>query len=129
MFTETLNWNDFLTEGNNYFNKARKWAKEGKFNNDVIYNLILMSIEKNFMALMMKNNYLPENHTLSDLVEGVNQIFSLDKTLEKKLLEIEKFQQICTIHDYARKTEDIKDIELVVQLGEEVNNLVQNKLH
>lgn len=121
-------WIDFLKEGNNCFLKAKRWAEIGKFSNDLIYNLVLMSIEKNFMALCLKNNYLPENHTISDLISAVNKVSVLENDLEKRLLEIEKYQKICTINDYIRKTDQIENIEFVVRVGNEVNELAQGSL-
>ena len=121
-------WIDFLKEGNNCFLKAKRWAETGKFSNDLIYNLVLMSIEKNFMALCLKNNYLPENHTISDLISAVNKVSVLENDLEKRLLEIEKYQKICTINDYIRKTDQIENIEFVVRVGNEVNELAQGSL-
>ena len=127
MIKSTSDWKDFLDEGKNYFYKAKHWQEKGKFNKDLIYNLVLMSMEKNIMAICLKNNKLPENHTITDLVEAFKNIAELDADLEKQLLEIEKYQNICTIDDYERKTGSIEDIDKVVRLGNEINDLV-NKL-
>ncbi len=128
MQTESLNWKEFFTEGQNYFKKSSRWAANGKFSNDLIYNLVLMSIEKHFMALLVKNGLLPDNHTISDLIEAVRKVKPLDKELEKKLLDIETYQMICSFADYGRRTEEISDITRVVSVGEEVKNMVEGEL-
>jgi hypothetical protein len=121
MTKTNLNWKDFLEEGKNYFLKAKRWSESDKYNKDLIYNMILISIEKNFMAICMKNKYLPENHTISDLVDAVKRVIGIDKELEMKLMEIEKYQNICSVNDYVRETGKIEDINLVVKIGNEVN--------
>jgi hypothetical protein len=125
MEKKLMNWDEFLKEGNNYYLKGRNWSINKKFNNDLIYNLILISIEKNIMAICMKNNYLPENHTITDLICAVKKIISLDEQLEKNLLEIEKYQFICTMIDYNRDIGQIKDINLVINTGHEVNEIAK----
>lgn len=123
MVNAETDWKEFLVDGKNYLKKAVVWAKNGKFDNDVIYNLILISIEKNIMAICMSNSYLPENHTLSDLVYALKKVQEIDPILENDLLEIEKYQMICSVNDYARSTTQIKDINFVLDVGQKVYDL------
>ena len=80
------------------------------------------------MAICIKHNYLPENHTISDLIDAVNRVIILDRNMVNKLLEIEKYQNICSVNDYNRETGKIKDIGPVIKLGNDINELTKNEL-
>ncbi|MBN1498860.1 MAG: hypothetical protein JW982_01780 [Spirochaetes bacterium] len=103
-------WEDFLKEGNRYLEIVKGGSNSAKFTPEILYNLACMSIEKLFMAYFLKNRTMPGNHTLIDLVEAMNEIGKVPEQLEKELLYMNGFQEICSIEQYSRKIPEQTDI-------------------
>src|SRR5208337_3721757 len=91
-------WKNFYKEGIDFWNAARNSSKRPEiFNSEVVYNIVSMAIEKFFMALLVYHDSLPYNHTLTDLVEAVKQVYHVDSLLEEKLKYMDSLQEICAI--------------------------------
>lgn len=95
-------WKTWLRNGEKYFTAACPEGKKSRFNPDLQYNLLSMSLEGYVMAIAGFHNCLPYNHTFTDLVESLEQTISLDPELKTRILKLESIQDICSIEDYYR---------------------------
>jgi hypothetical protein len=66
----------------------------------VRYNLISMSLEAYIMAIMDFHQALPQNHTYTDLIIGLETVIPLDEKLKNRILQYENIQSICSIEKY-----------------------------
>lgn len=92
---KNLNYTEWLIEGKQYQKAGSSFTK--KFTPVIAYNILSMSLESYCMAIMDKHHYLPENHTFYDLIDGLEKVISLDKSLKDRILELAQYQEICSI--------------------------------
>ena len=100
---EEINWTTFLKQGDQYFKAATPKGEKSKFNNDTRYNLLSMSLEGYIMAILDFHQNLPDNHTYTDLIYGLERVVSLDADLKERILKYESLQSICSIDKYHRE--------------------------
>ena len=94
-------WQIFFNEGVSYrmtLQKAR--SRPLIFTPVIMHNLSAMAIEKLFMALLVFDKRMPDNHTLMDLVQAVEKKFTVNEELAKNLEYMDSLQQICTMEKY-----------------------------
>jgi hypothetical protein len=97
----------YLVEGAQFMKTAEGGLKrEAVFTPEILYNILGMAIEKYCMGLLFCHGTLADNHTFIDLVESMNRIVSLPSDLKEELLELQGYQEICSISHYVRKPPD-----------------------
>lgn len=111
MYKSNLNWQTWLKNGDQYLKAATPKGEKSRFGTDIRYNLLSMSLEGYIMAILDFHNNLPDNHTYTDLVIGLERVMPIDETLKKRILQYESIQSICAIDKYHRvsPTEDELD--------------------
>lgn len=116
---------EFLEEGSKYLRAAKGGIhRPAVFTDEILYNILAMSMEKCFMAILVYNGTLADNHTFTDLINSVKQVVPLNETLVEEILRLEKCQTICSVFDgYARKTPSHNDIKKMLSIVEEVECL------
>jgi hypothetical protein len=95
------NWTEWLTSGDKYLKTVNN--SKGKFSTTVLYNLLGLAFENYVMAALDFRSKLPENHSITDLVNALETITTLDQNLKNELLKLEEIQSICPIIDYQRR--------------------------
>lgn len=129
MIENEASWPEFLSEGERYLKTVKGAAgKPEKFTPEIIYNLVGMCIEKFFMAYFLKNDFLPTNHTLRDLIFSFRQLGKgeLAADLEEKLVELDKFQEICSVENYSRRIPDVEDVPFFVDTCTETAEMLRS---
>ncbi len=118
----SANSEEFWKEGCQYLKTVKGGLKRPKiFTTDILYNLLALSIEKFFMASLIYNGDLADNHTFTDLIDSAARIKPVDKGLESRLKEAETYQNICPAFDgYMRKDIPREAIIKMVQVTEDV---------
>ena len=121
MEKRTLHWETWLKNGDQYLKAATPKGKRSVFGADIRYNLLSMSLEGYIMAITDFHHNLPDNHTYTDLIDGLERVIPLDKSLKLRLLQYENIQSICSIEKYHRTspTEDeLTDLKnAIVEMG------------
>jgi hypothetical protein len=115
-------WSEFMTEGDAYLKTARGGQKRpGIFTPEILYNLLAMAIEKHIMAALIFKGTLADNHTFSDMIHSAKELCPLDDALIEKLIELERYQEICPVFEgYNRKEFPSEEIPVMVAAAEEV---------
>ncbi len=112
-----------------YWKDACKYLRVAKgglkrpriFTPDILYNLLGLSIEKFFMAAMVRHGDLADNHTFSDLIDSAARIGPVDDSLAQRLKEAERYQNICPAFDgYMRKDIPKEEILKMIDVTEDV---------
>lgn len=96
-----LNWKQWLIQADQY--EKAGTAKDGvssRLSPEIVYNLFSMSLESYSMAILDYHGTLADNHTFTDLVEAIERVTTLEPELKRRILELEKCQQICSFDDF-----------------------------
>lgn len=100
MEASKLNWNSWLLQGDQYLKAITPKSGKSRFDTVVRYNMISMSLEAYVMAIMDFHKTLPQNHTYTDLLIGLETVIQLDENLKNRILKYENIQSICSIEKY-----------------------------
>lgn len=100
MSESKLNWRTWLLQGDQYLRASTPKSGISRFGTEVRYNLISMSLEAYIMAIMDFHQALPQNHTYTDLIIGLETVIPLDEKLKNRILQYENIQSICSIEKY-----------------------------
>ena len=129
-YNQESEWQNFFKEGSQFLSLAEKGAKNRKkFNAEALYNLLAMAIEKHFMALFLYHNYMPEGHTLQDMLSAATQFIRVDMELIKGIAFMDSMQEICSVDDFTKKAPTDDEIERMVEIAYQVKECVGNKVH
>jgi len=103
-----LTWRKWLKNGDQYLKAATPKGGKSRFGANIRYNLLSMSLEGYIMAILDFHSSLPDNHTYTDLMAGLESVLQIDEDLKKRILSYENIQSICSIDRYYRSepTED-----------------------
>lgn len=98
-----LDWRKWLKNGDQYLKAATpRGGKKSRFGADIRYNLLSMSLEGYIMAILDFHSSLPDNHTFTDLVAGLESVVPIDEDLKSRILSYENIQSICSVDKYHR---------------------------
>jgi hypothetical protein len=95
-----LNWQTWLTQGDDFLNASKPKGVKSKFGTTIRYNLLSMSMESYIMAILDVHRTLPENHTYTDLINALEATISLDDALKNRILKYESIQSICSVDKF-----------------------------
>jgi hypothetical protein len=96
-----LEWKQWLNWADQYRNSGTpKPGGRRRLSPVIIYNLYSMALENYAMAILARKNRLPENHTFTDLVNGLEEIMDFDPRLKARILDLEQYQQLCSFADF-----------------------------
>ena len=95
-----LTYLEWLKEGAQYQKAVTPGSMKVKFTPTIAYNILSMSLESYCMAIMDKHQNLPDNHTFYDLVDGLERVIALDPVLKDRILDLGKYQEICSIKEF-----------------------------
>lgn len=122
--------NIFIKEANEFYKVAVGGVKKKKiFTNEILYNLISISIEKYFMGFLTSRNQLPQCHTLKNMINEVKSLVEVNETIVQKMYYFDDVQQICSMIDYHRKTISDHDINEMISVLGEIKELVDRNLN
>lgn len=124
-------WRQFLEAGTGYLRTATGAYLNGnrKFTPEILYNLVVMSIEKYVMAALMRHGSLPYNHTMADLVEALDEKFphAIDD-IREDLLRLDSYQDICDPYDFTIAPLAMDVIPGMLGAAIKLQQLVENEL-
>ncbi len=130
MFSNSSSWQTFIDEGHRfYMTAANGSAKRAEvFTPDILYNLISMAIEKFIMGFLLYHNRMPDNHTLEDLIVALQKVEDVGEDLYNRVLNMDRFQEICSVFTYQRKTPGSEDIAEMLDVGRLIQAFVGDRL-
>ena len=115
--TEMKSWQVFYEDGEKFLKAVVNPGKKRVFIPDIIYNITCMAIEKFFMAFFMYRGTMPDNHTMRDLIQSAERIAPVSAELKENMMFLDKFQDICVLSKYSRKTPGKDDMERILRTG------------
>jgi hypothetical protein len=125
MITTELNWKTWLHNGDQYM-KASGSKQKTRFDTDIIYNLLGMSLEGYVMAILDAHNSLPENHTFTDLMDALETVSPITPELRQRILKYESIQSICSVDKYLRENPSVEAVNELREAVEEIGQLAHH---
>lgn len=121
--------NQWITEANGYFKAATGGLnRKNIFTNEILYNIISMSIEKYLMGFLVSRNQLPQCHTLSNMIQEVKELTPVTDYIVQKMNYFDKVQQICSLVNYDKNIITDRDILVMIDLLKQIRVMVQENI-
>jgi len=124
-------WEDFWSEGKAFLKTASAaYAQHKKaFTTVILYNIIAMAIEKFVMTALMCQGKLPNNHTMKDLVEAMDEAFpGAMLGIREGLLDLDQYQEICDVDTFNITGPAMEEIPVMLDLASRLRDLVEQQL-
>ncbi len=130
--SSALTWPEWLEHGDKYLKSGT--PKEGgkvKLLPTIRYNLLSMSLESYVMAILDFHDNLPDNHTFTDLMDGLERVMPVDAGLRERILKYENIQSICSLEKFHIKdptNEELVELrEAIAEIGEIAHQVCDKK--
>jgi hypothetical protein len=128
-FQSITGWNDHILAGRKYLNTATKGLKRPTvFNNELIFQLAAMGIEKLIVGVSQYHRQMPVDHTLSGLVEGLAAVCPMDAELVDRIKGVESIDDMCALTVAHRQPPGDAEIEETLAVGNAVVRFVDGHL-
>lgn len=111
MSEQRINWEIWLQQGDQYLTAGTPKGDKSKFGTSILYNLLSMSLESYVMAILDFKQNLPDNHTFTDLIMGLERVTPINQTLKQKILKYESIQSICSVDKFSIKQPSVDEID------------------
>ncbi len=119
-------WKEWLPKGDQYLKAGTPKSGKSKFDTDILYNVLSMALESYIMAILDFKQNLPDNHTYTDLVYGLERVMPIDPKLKEKILKYESIQSICSIDKFSIQKPTEEQIDDLRNAIIEVKNIAYN---
>lgn len=106
-----INWAIWLDQGDQYLKAGTPKSGKSKFGTSILYNLLSMSMESYIMAILDYKQNLPDNHTYTDLIMGLERVMPIDEELKMRVLKYENIQSICSVDKFSIQEPSVEEID------------------
>lgn len=114
-------WQDHIMAGCQYLKTANNGlSRRAVFNNELIFQLAAMAIEKLMVGVSQYHRQMPTDHTLSGLVEALAEVCPMDADLAAMIKRIEQIDDMCSLAPDHRVPPGDVDIQGILIAGHEV---------
>lgn len=114
-------WQDHIQAGSQYLKTASNGlSRRTVFNNELIFQLAAMGIEKLMVGVCQYHHQMPTDHTLSGLVEALSEVCPIDAELAGMIRRIEDIDDMCALTPVHRKPPGDLDIQTILIVGHEL---------
>jgi hypothetical protein len=124
---EIEGYEQMIRHADGYFNTAsRAYSKKSVFSDELIFNILTMSIEKFLVGLLMSKGIMPVNHVIKYLLMETNQYFDLDKDVSQKLEMVDHYLDICSIDEFMKITPSHEELGKLRDATEQLKKYIYN---
>lgn len=122
-------WSKYIQEGRQYLKTARNGRKRKDiFNNELLCNLIGLSVEKLLVGFCLRHGHLPADHTLNGIVSEVNGFCPMDESLAAGICMADHIENLCSLEIGPVCKVSDRQVELMIAMNEEVALFVERHL-
>jgi hypothetical protein len=105
-------FNTWLDKGNKYFSVVQgKNGNPCKLSPTIQYNLVCLAFESYVMAILDFHSKLPENHSITDLLNALETVMPVNIDLRNRIIKHEIIQLICPLIEYNRRDPSIEEVD------------------
>lgn len=114
-------WRDHLQAGCQYLQTARNGLQRRPvFNNELIFQLAAMAIEKIIVGICQYHGRMPTDHTLSGLVDALGEVCPMEDDLAGRIKRIDDIDDMCSLTPAQRIPPGDLDIQAILLVGREM---------
>jgi HEPN domain-containing protein len=118
---EIKGYDTMIKGADSYYNSARRaFYKDTKFTEELVFNILTMSIEKYLVGLLMSKGIMPMNHVIKYLLKETEEHFKLDKIIQKHLSKVDDYLYICSLDDFTKKVPSKEELENILAAVEQL---------
>ena len=126
----TTGWQEHILAGREYLKTAsRGVSRPAVFNNELIFQLAAMAIEKLMVGMSQYHHQMPLDSTLSGLVSELSRVCSVDPELATRIKRIESIDNMCVLTVEHRQPPGDETIREILAIGRAVAGLVDRQLN
>ena len=129
MHSIALNWQEHITSGRKYLKTASNGlGRPAVFNNELIYHLTAMAIEKLLVGVWQYHRQMPADHTLDGLVDGLVKFCPMDKDLADGIKEAGRFDDMCPLVPVNRSIPNDMEIKTMLAVGHKMAEFAEQQI-
>ena len=120
-----------LKYANGYFNTFQKCLanENSRFDNDLLYQMAVMSLEKYYIALLARYDWSTTHHMpIAMYKEALTYEPELTEAMKHTSILVGKFEAICSIDDFDYRKPTKEDLFAMQKGIEEIKELVEKRL-
>ena len=122
-------WQDHIQAGMKYLKTAGSGLnRRAVFNNELIFQLAAMAIEKIIVGICQYHGQMPTDHTLSGLVEALGPVCPLGDDLAGMIRRVEQMDDMCSLSPDHRVPPSDVEIEIALLAGREVASFAKEHI-
>lgn len=126
MLVQITDWRNYYHDGEKFLRTATTGQSNRPeiFTPEILYNIIAMAIEKFIMGFLMYNGDLADNHTMADMIHSMERHLQLPPALASDLLQLDSFQEICSLDNYSYITPTRNQIDEMLAVARETQRFI-----
>ena len=120
-----------LQYANGYFKTFQRSLNHpnSRFDNDLLYNFAVMSIEKYFVALLARYDWNGTHHMPLGLFKEAEDFEpELTESMKKTAILVGKFEAICSLDGFGYRTPTSEDLQQMASGIQEIKMLVEKRV-
>jgi len=121
-------WQQYKLAGRQFLNLAATAYRHNNqvFTPEILYNLIAMGIEKLVMSGLMEIGRLPYNHTMHDLVSGLEEwLPAVIQGMAEPIRNLDSYQDICDPYACVVKVPAREEIAAMLSLARQLERRLE----
>ena len=104
-------------------------SEKSRFDNDMLYNLAVIAVEKYFVALMARYDWNATHHMPIALYkEALEFEPKLTDNMKQTAILVGKFEAICSLEGFGYRTPTNEDLEAMTGGIKEIKELVEQRI-
>ena len=121
IFQSITGWDDHIAAGRKYLETADNGlSRPSVFNNELIFQLAAMAIEKLMVGVSQYHHQMPFDHTLSGLIEALSPVCPMEPELADRIKAIERIDDMCSLTPVLRSAPSDTAVSGILDVGLQV---------
>ena len=122
-------WSFYYEEGVKFLGTALGWHKKNaKFNNELKFNMLSMSMERLLISLLLFHNTMPYSETVTGLLREVKPFVEWPEEFVREVKKLNKFMFLCSLDPGSSKAPSDSELEEVLTIAANLEEKVTAEL-
>jgi len=120
-----------LSYANGFYSTFQKSMSQEKsrFDNDLLYNFAVMSLEKYFVALLARYDWNASHHMpIALFKEALSFDSELTNEMKQTAILVGKFEAICSLDGFGYRTPATEELQAMLSGIKDIKELVEKRL-
>lgn len=119
-------WDFYFDEGDKYYHTAiNSHSGKGKpFNNELLFNIVSMSMESIMVSLFLYKKMLPLSETVSGMIRELKDVVAWPDEFVKEVRWLNRFVHLCSLDPTPMKIPNDEELVKVIAIATEVRERV-----